>query len=647
MRIGIIIPIKNRPEYTKECFDSLQRASIPEGTLIVLVDDGSDEKTARMVQGFKKDGCEVSVMHNPRSQGVKYCLRKGVGYATNHACSILINLDNDAIVRNDFIEQLLKLHEQFPDNLITGFNCNTLNADGSVRHRITEQGEGWNKKKTVGGINLLFTEKMYREWIEPALNVEHGNWDQLACLNAGNGVVCCQPSVIQHIGLQSSMGHSGPGREAADTAADFKPLHLPNVTLIGVDTNAQRLQAACDASTKDILFGAVKMITTAPIRSKQDYSLFCIRELYKHVDTEYMLIIQWDGYVLNYLAWNPAWLEYDYIGAPWWYTDGLNVGNGGFSLRTRRLMELTAQDSAFDKVFHPEDDAICRKRRRYLETQYGVKFAPDELARKFSIEGYNQANKTWSGEFGFHGTHVDRSGNLEAEIAVIQQYFGIGDIIFSMQIANELIKDGYKVLWPVKPEYVNALNYAYPQVTFVDYRRFQVNYDNKHDRVIDGMRMVPLRWTYETQNVPFWQCMRSKYDAMGLEWTTWSNASFKRNYDKELRLFKELGLEGKEYTLVNETFATDSTGKVRIDAGAGETVTMKERPGYSLFDWCMVFEKAARIHTVSTSIIYLLEMLELKASEIFIYIRRPNERNHDNYQYIMQRHADKYKFETP
>src|SRR5690606_26935169 len=106
----------------------------------------------------------------------------------------------------------------------TGFNCDTLNANGSIRHKVIEQGEGYNIKASVGGINMLLTKETYANFVRPALvhSLEkHLNWDHQASLKAGR-VVVCQPSVIQHIGYESSMGHSGPGREQPDTSSDFK-----------------------------------------------------------------------------------------------------------------------------------------------------------------------------------------------------------------------------------------------------------------------------------------------------------------------------------------------------------------------------------------------------------------------------------------
>lgn len=62
----------------------------------------------------------------------------------------------------------------------------------------------------------------------------------------------------------------------------------------------------------------------------------------------------------------------------------------------------------------------------------------------------------------------------------------------------------------------------------------------------------------------------------------------------------------------------------------------------SLFDWATVIQKAAAIHTVNTSIIYLLEMLELEAPEVHLYQRTIKGQTFDNIKYILKRH--KYVF---
>jgi Protein of unknown function (DUF5672) len=182
-------------------------------------------------------------------------------------------------------------------------------------------------------------------------------------------------------------------------------LRLPDVTLVGIDTRPERLEHPLAECTREIEFGHVCLISDAPIRSAKEYSRWVCTELYRHVATSHLLLFQWDGYVKNPRAWSDAWLQYDYIGAPWWHDDGMNVGNGGFSLRSRRLMEIVATDPAI-REYHPEDVKICRRYRPYLESEHGVRFAPEEVARRFSLEGHKQPSRTHTTEFGFHGRRV-------------------------------------------------------------------------------------------------------------------------------------------------------------------------------------------------------------------------------------------------
>ena len=131
--------------------------------------------------------------------------------------------------------------------------------------------------------------------------------------------------------------------------------------------------------------------------SRGDYSRFMLRELAGHIETPHVLCIQWDGFVLDGARWSPAFLDYDYIGAPWpHFRDGHNVGNGGFSLRSRRLLEACAS-LPFDGTA-AEDIVISRLCRPLLESQ-GMRFAPERLAREFAYE----RTKTTGHEFGFHG----------------------------------------------------------------------------------------------------------------------------------------------------------------------------------------------------------------------------------------------------
>lgn len=376
-----------------------------------------------------------------------------------------------------------------------------------------------------------------------------------------------------------------------------------------------------------------------------------VKDLYKYVDTDYVLIIQSDGYVKNPTAWMDEWLSYDYIGATWWYNDKFNVGNGGFSLRSRKLLQILATDRNIVRT-HPEDHHICRTYGRYLTKKCGIRFAPDEVAKKFSIEGYKQKDKTYSGQFGFHGgavvfpgeekpvSTVGKKQTVEKpQIVVINQPFGLGDFLFCIPIARDYIAEGYKVIWPVIPAYQN-INKHFPDITFVNKEMLKIDYERKDEYELNGMMVVPLRWSYEIINVPFRDCMKSKYLMFKKDWRRWRESTWVRDTAKEDELFYQvLGLkDGERFNLINATFRNDLSGWVPVQVRNDyRNIELKTHEGFTLLDWGKVIENASTIHTVSTSINYMLELMALKATDVHLYVRKPDERDFRNIDYLFSK----------
>ena len=173
---------------------------------------------------------------------------------------------------------------------------------------------------------------------------------------------------------------------------------MNNITLACIDSvQPDKAKKAMDRCKEYFEFGGEVFIDQG-IHSRQDYSRFILQELHKHIHTDFVLIVQWDGYIINPDAWKPEFLDYDYIGAVWpWHPEGLRIGNGGFSLRSRVLCQLTASPQFVYKDIN-EDDMICHLNRDFLVSN-GIKFAPEEIARYFSFERELSNIKT----FGFHG----------------------------------------------------------------------------------------------------------------------------------------------------------------------------------------------------------------------------------------------------
>ena len=188
---------------------------------------------------------------------------------------------------------------------------------------------------------------------------------------------------------------------------------LPDVTLVAVTSVALPATVlSLERSMRQADFAEVLLLSDrAPqnadsaigwrqierLCSRADYSRFMLRDLSRYVHTSHALCVQWDGFVLNGEAWDPAFLSYDYIGAVWpHFDDGHNVGNGGFSLRSRRLLDACADLPVDGEV--GEDVLISRTCRAELEAK-AIRFAPEAIARQFSYERTPPLGR----EFGFHG----------------------------------------------------------------------------------------------------------------------------------------------------------------------------------------------------------------------------------------------------
>jgi len=195
---------------------------------------------------------------------------------------------------------------------------------------------------------------------------------------------------------------------------------FPNITLACVDGRAPSLayraiydstiRAGCQFA-RHLVFtgkGAVdgisipipensEVVALEGLDSIEGYNEFLIKGLLSYIETDFVQVFQWDGFVLNAANWRSEFVEYDYIGAIWpWQPPGFQVGNGGFSLRSRKLLQALQDFRVISH--HPEDLAICQTYRDFLESECFIRFAPPEVADRFSFERHPHGES-----FGFHG----------------------------------------------------------------------------------------------------------------------------------------------------------------------------------------------------------------------------------------------------
>lgn len=155
----------------------------------------------------------------------------------------------------------------------------------------------------------------------------------------------------------------------------------------------------------------IKTIIIPQLRSIEDYSKFVITRLPEYLQVKYFIIFQWDGFCLDPTLWWDGFLEYDYIGAPWLepHRHGKgSVGNGGFSLRSKNLADALIKTRE-NEINLPEDAYIALQ-ADILSLDHGLKIAPLEIAKHFSVEHQTYSSDSEyaqdipkTGTFGFHG----------------------------------------------------------------------------------------------------------------------------------------------------------------------------------------------------------------------------------------------------
>jgi len=142
--------------------------------------------------------------------------------------------------------------------------------------------------------------------------------------------------------------------------------------------------------------GGVEYVEAPPIKTTKDYSDLLLTGLRQYVSGTHVLIIQWDSFILYPELWTNDFLQCDYIGAVWPHHPDTPVGNGGFSLRSVRLLEALKSPKVTKR--HPEDFCICVDNKALLEGEFGIRFAPTNVAEQFAVE-----RSDWHSAFGFHG----------------------------------------------------------------------------------------------------------------------------------------------------------------------------------------------------------------------------------------------------
>jgi hypothetical protein len=175
-------------------------------------------------------------------------------------------------------------------------------------------------------------------------------------------------------------------------------LDLPDVTLVLRDAYCPELARLALQDTLNLInpartlvfspidlgIGQATWVKSPKWNTLKEHCEFFWYKMPAYIWTPMVLSIEWDGWVIDPDQWTPEFVEYDFVGAPWWYNDPFNVGNG-LGLRSLKLMEFLIDHRNLLPVQAKEDEVLCRTYRPILE-MHGFKWPTEQLASKFSFE---------------------------------------------------------------------------------------------------------------------------------------------------------------------------------------------------------------------------------------------------------------------
>ena len=120
--ISIIIPTYNQEKYIGRCIRSLLSQNIKKELFeIIVINDGSEDKTEEALKNFKRD---MVIIKNKKNLGLPKSLNLGIKKAKS---SYIIRVDSDDYVNEEFLSIIIKFAKLNPE--IDAFACDYYMVD--------------------------------------------------------------------------------------------------------------------------------------------------------------------------------------------------------------------------------------------------------------------------------------------------------------------------------------------------------------------------------------------------------------------------------------------------------------------------------------------------------------------------------------
>ncbi|RJQ51596.1 MAG: glycosyltransferase [Nitrospiraceae bacterium] len=440
-KVSVIVPTYNRPEMLAGALKSILNQTYKNVEVIVINDGGTNVED---VIASVNENRNIVYIEHKTNKGTSAAKNTGINAAKGKYISYL---DDDDIYYPEHLETLvnflessdcrvaytdaLRANQQIHDGRYITVSKESANTSDFDYDRILNENYipvlCFMQEKSCLDETGLFDETLgahedWDLWMRMSRKFKFGHIRKITCefsWRMDDSKLTFRNKDVMDSTRQIVFLRGQKMKKEADASPRNKErqLKIPSTTLVCIDCinhdlSIKALEHCMDIcgfdktiffTDRDFNLGSgLDVIKIPPLSTKEDYSRFVIKKLNNYIHTDFALMIQYDGFIMNPSVWTPEFQKYDYIGAKWhWYNDGYNVGNGGFSMRSKRLMQALMDESInASSVEYGEDTLICRTYRGLLEDKYNIKFAPEHIADRFS---YERSDFTGDHPFGFHG----------------------------------------------------------------------------------------------------------------------------------------------------------------------------------------------------------------------------------------------------
>jgi hypothetical protein len=223
---------------------------------------------------------------------------------------------------------------------------------------------------------------------------------------------------------------------------------------------------------------------------------------------------------------------------------------------------------------------------------------------------------------------------------LIYQPVGLGDILWIQKIVDVIIDDGYQVFFPVEDVYFDMVSTSITKTNLFWVRvsdEFPLKKFFGTSSVHQTENELYLPISFADRYFPQCSVMLSKYYFLDVALSDYrKHFEITRNYGREKKLIDTYALKN-EFVLVNKSFGTNPRQR-EFDYKSDKlthvmNIDEDKKNGFNLFDWIGAIEQASEIHTVETSLCYLVDKYAT-TEKLYMYEKRVNEEANTYYRNV-------------